>query len=727
MKSLFLLLGLLSSWWGIFAQTESFRDPAQPLDQRVENLLGLLTAEEKIGLLRYDNQAVPRLEIPAYNWWNEALHGMGRNGRATVFPQAIGLAATFDPDLAHRVATAISDEARAKYNAALQIGNRSRYAALSFWTPNVNLFRDPRWGRGQETYGEDPFLAGTMGSAIVRGLQGDHPTYLKAAACAKHYVVHSGPEADRHVFDAVPPRKDFEETYLPAFRMLVQDANVEAVMCAYNRTYGEPCCGSPYLLQDILRKRWGFSGHIVSDCWALMDIHTTHGTTETGPEAAALALKSGVNVNCGSVYAEHLPSALKEGLISEGDLDEALRPLLTTRFKLGFLDPPGSNPFDAISTEVINSDEHHRLAYEVALRSAVLLKNDGTLPLSPNLKELALVGPFANSTDVLIGNYFGSSPRLTTIHEGVASRIHPGTSLEYQRGQLAYQDNINPIDWTTGNAMAKEAVIAVLGIDGMLEGEEGESLSSPSKGDRTDICLPEPQRKFLKKLRDQGDTPIILVLTGGSPIALDEEILDLVNAVLFVWYPGEAGGEAIADLIFGNASPSGKLPLTFPKNLEQLPPYEDYSMQGRTYRFMEEDPAFPFGFGLSYSSFSYDQLSLSASEITSEGKLIATVEVSNTGEQEAEEVVQVYASYPNSRYDAPQYDLKAYRRIRLKAGEKRVVEFELSGDQFVLYDEEGEVQYEKGVKNIYVGGSVPTEQAQRLGGSAATMAQFQMK
>jgi beta-glucosidase len=727
MNKLFLLVGLALLPLLLPAQGIDFRDPAQPVDQRVNQLISELSLSEKIGMLRYDNQAVPRLAIPEYNWWNEALHGMARSGRATVFPQAIGLAATFDDELAFRVADAISDEARAKYNAALSIGNRSRYSALSFWTPNVNLFRDPRWGRGQETYGEDPLLAGRMGSAFVRGLQGDHPTYLKTAACAKHYVVHSGPEADRHVFDADPPRKDFEETYLPAFRMLVEDAKVEAVMCAYNRTFGEPCCGSPYLLQDILRDRWGFQGHIVSDCWALVDIHATHKTTQSGPESAALAIKSGVNVNCGSVYAEHLPAAIEQGLLKEAELDEALRPLLATRFKLGFFDPVGSNPYDAIPTEVINSDEHRQLAYEVALKSVVMLKNDGTLPLRSDIKSLVLVGPHANSNDALIGNYYGTSPRLTTIQEGLAGRVHPGTTLTYRHGQLAYQDNINPIDWTTPDAMAKEAVIAVMGISGMLEGEEGESLVSPTKGDRFEIKLPEPQLNFLKTLRGHGDTPIILVLTGGSPIALDQEVLDLVNAVLYVWYPGEAGGEAIADLVFGKASPSGRLPMTFPASLDQLPPYEDYAMKGRTYRFMEKTPAFPFGFGLSYTTFAYENLQLSTPAITKEGKLIASVSVTNTGEREAEEVVQVYASYPDSRYDAPIHDLKAFRRIRLRPGETRRVEVELSGKQFVLYDQEGNAVYEKGKKLIHVGGVSPGPQTPTLGAAAPLSAGFQLK
>lgn len=694
---------------------------------RAGDLVSQLTVDEKIGQLQYNAPAIPRLGIPAYNWWNEALHGVARTGRATVFPQAIGLAATFDDELALRVATAISDEARAKYNAAISLGNRARYAGLTFWTPNVNIFRDPRWGRGQETYGEDPFLTSRMGAAFVRGLQGDHPRYLKSAACAKHYAVHSGPEADRHVFDAVPSQKDFAETYLPAFEVLVKEADVEAVMCAYNRTFGEPCCGSPLLLQDILRDQWGFDGHIVSDCWALVDFHATHKVTENGAQSAAKALKSGVNVNCGSVFNEFLKEAFDKGLVTEAEIDAALTKLLETRFELGLFDPQGSNPYDAIPASVINSPEHRQLSREAAVKSIVMLKNDGVLPLKKNIRSLGVVGPHATSSEILLANYYGMSSNLTTVLEGITAKVHPGTTVDYKYAQSPFQENINPIDWSTGDAMDKDAVIAVMGISGLLEGEEGESVESPTKGDRLEIGLPEAQINYLKKLRKAGDKPLVLVLTGGSPITLPDEVLELVDAALFIWYPGEEGGHAVADVIFGDVSPSGRLPLTFPASLDDLPPYEDYSMQGRTYKFMEKTPAFPFGFGLSYTTFRYSDLQLDQQELAADGSMQVSVEVTNTGEMASDEVVQLYLSYPGSKYEAPLYDLKSFKRVHLKPGETRTVRFNLAGETVAVYDKEGKKVHEPGAKTVHVGGSLPGERSRELGAAPVLSANFRMK
>ncbi len=709
------LWGLLSGKLPAQVATLPFQDPSLSLDERVEDFVSRLSLEEKMAQLRYDAPAIPALGVPNYNWWNEALHGIARTGRATVFPQAIGMAATFDEPLVERVATVISDEARAKYNAAVSIGNRRQYSGLTFWSPNVNLFRDPRWGRGHETYGEDPFLSGTLGSAFVRGLQGDHPTYLKAAACAKHYVVHSGPEAERHTFDAVPPRKDFRETYLPAFEMLVRDANVEAVMCAYNRTYGEPCCGNEFLLQDILREEWGFDGHIVSDCWAIVDFFENHKTSPDGPSAAATALKAGVNVNCGSVFADFLAEAVEKGLVSEAEIDLALKQLIRTRFKLGLFDPAGSNPYDAIPASVIHSPKHRALAREAARKSMVMLKNDGVLPLPTTLPSLSIVGPYANSGDVLLGNYYGLSPEITTVVEGVAKAVHPGTTMDYRPGQLPYQKNINPIDWTTGMAMEHDAAIVVLGISNMIEGEEGESLHSPTKGDRLDLKLPEPQLKFLKKVRAAGDKPLILLLTGGSPVILDDEVMDLADAVIWMWYPGEAGGDAVADLIFGKYAPSGRLPLTFYASQDQLPSYEDYSMAGRTYRFMEEKPAFPFGYGLSYTTFDYGEMSLSADRMAPGGYVEATVTVTNTGKVAGEEVVQLYASYPQSKLDAPLYDLKSFKRIHLEPGESRPVTFRVEANALARYNDEGEAIIEPGPVVLRAAAAVPNARALELG------------
>ncbi|WNJ19690.1 glycoside hydrolase family 3 C-terminal domain-containing protein [Pontibacter sp. G13] len=726
-----LLTPLMVCWIGmqVWGQTSvyPFLDPSLTLDERVQDLTDRLTLEEKANQLRYDAPSIDRLGIPSYNWWNEALHGIARNGRATVFPQAIGMAATFDDQLVGRVATAISDEARAKYNAAISIGNRNQYAGLTFWSPNVNLFRDPRWGRGHETYGEDPFLSGTLGAAFVEGLQGDHPTYLKTAACAKHFVVHSGPEAERHTFNAIPPKKDFAETYLPAFRKLVQDAEVEAVMCAYNRTFDEPCCGNSYLLQDVLREQWGFEGHIVSDCWAIVDFFENHKTSVDGPTAAADAIHAGVNVNCGSVFNDHLLEAVKLGLVTEAEIDEAFKVLMKTRFKLGLFDPAGSNPYDAISTEVIHSEEHRALALEAAQKSIVMLKNNGALPLSPNIPTLSVVGPYANSSDVIIGNYYGSSPEITTVVEGIAANVHPGTSLQYQFGQLPFQENVNPIDWTTDNAMAQDAVVAVLGISNQIEGEEGESLYSPTKGDRPQIELPKPQVEFLKKLRSKGDKPLILVLTGGSPVILNDELMELADAVLWIWYPGEAGGSAVADVIFGEVSPSGRLPLTFPASQDQLPDYADYSMKGRTYRFMEDSPAFPFGFGMSYTQFQYHEMSLSQSELGPEGTLEVSVSVENIGEIAGEEVVQLYASAPDSKLDAPLYDLRGFKRVRLAPGETRTVKFTVSASDFMRYDTEGQPVWEEGEIVLRAAGAVPHPRSTELGAPQPVASSFQLK
>ncbi len=502
-----ILLVLMPTASAALGQPHPFQDPDCPVEERARDLVSRFTTEEKIAQLNYDAPAVERLGVPAYNWWNEALHGVARNGRATVFPQAIALAATWDEELILRVAGAISDEARAKFNASQRIGNVGRYAGLTFWSPNVNIYRDPRWGRGQETYGEDPFLASRIGVAFVRGLQGDHPRYLKAAACAKHYAVHSGPEGDRHHFNATPPLKDFHETYLPAFHALVTKANVEIVMCAYNRLYDEVACGSNLLLREILRSQWGFQGHVVSDCWALVDFHTTHNVTERPEESAALAFRTGVNVDCGNT-SPFLEGALREGLIAEAEIDEALVTLLQTRFRLGLFDPPDMVPFNRIGLEVINSHGHRELAREAARKAVVLLKNDGALPLAGDIRRLHVLGPNAADGNVLLGNYFGISPNLHTILEGIAGRVDAGTHVEYNHAFLLDRANINPIDWTTGAAHEADAIVVVMGLSGLLEGEEGESLASPTKSDRFDIRLPENQVDYLRRLRGQGETPI---------------------------------------------------------------------------------------------------------------------------------------------------------------------------------------------------------------------------
>src|SRR5580693_10054521 len=628
------------------AQSDPWTNPALPLDIRVHDLISRLSPEEKVYQMMNSTPAIPRLHIPEYDWWNEALHGVARSGVATIFPQPIGMAATFDDSLVHQVADAISDEARAMYNASVRKDYHARFDGLTFWTPNINIFRDPRWGRGQETYGEDPYLTARMGVALVKGFQGSDPHYLKVAACAKHYAVHSGPERLRHQFDAEVSPHDLWDTYLPAFHALVVDAKVEAVMCAYNRTDGEACCGNTYLLDDVLRGQWGFKGHIVSDCDAIADIDEGHHLVSSKTGAAALALQRGVNLNCGDTYLS-LTDAVKQGLVTEAQIDSSLAILLRTRFKLGLFDPSGSNPYDRISESVINSAEHRALARKVAEKSIVLLKNNGALPLSNGLKQYFVTGPNATSVDVMLGNYYGVNDRIVTVLEGLAGQVQPGIQLTYNQGVLLDRPNVNPIDWASGNAKGADATICVMGITGLLEGEEGESLASPTFGDRLDYNLPATQVDYLRKLKAGNPNPVIAVVTGGSPMNL-AEVQQLADAVLLVWYPGEEGGDAVANILFGNVSPSGKLPVTFPRSYDQLPPFDNYSMKGRTYRFMSADPLYPFGFGLSYTNFSYSGLTVSKPKIRRGETLTAEVTLTNTGKYASDEVAELYLTHENA-------------------------------------------------------------------------------
>ncbi|MEM9144460.1 MAG: glycoside hydrolase family 3 C-terminal domain-containing protein, partial [Bacteroidota bacterium] len=630
----------------------------------------------KASQLLYNAPAIERLGIPSYNWWNEALHGVGRSGRATIFPQAIGMAATFDAPLVEKVAATISDEARAKFNAAQAQGNRNQYTGLTFWTPNVNIFRDPRWGRGQETYGEDPFLTSQLGIAFVKGLQGDDPNYLKTAACAKHYAVHSGPEKLRHEFNAMVNQKDLHETYLPAFKALV-DAGVESVMCAYNRTNDEPCCASNSLLNDILIKDWQFKGHILSDCWALVDFYSEngHGTVKTAEEGAALALKSGVSLNCGSTY-QVLAKAVQQGLVEEKVLDKNLATLLRTRFKLGLMDPQENVPFSTIPVTKIDADEHRALSLEVATKSMVLLKNNGVLPLDKDLNRYYVVGPNAASVDALLGNYFGVNPKIVTFLEGITNKVAMGSQVQYSPGTTLDRANLNPFDWSSGGAADADVTIAVLGLTRHIEGEEGESISSPYFGDRLDYNVPQNQLDYLKKLASH-NKPLVAIVTGGCPMNLSE-IHELADAVLLAWYPGEEGGNAAASILFGETSPSGRLPITFPKSLEQLPPYEDYSMKGRTYRYMEKEPMYPFGFGLGYSEFSYDNITLEDERIKTKQRTKVSCTVTNTGTIAADEIVQFYVTDNESTFQKPLFSLRGTQRIRLEPGASKTVSFSVT-------------------------------------------------
>ncbi len=652
--------------------TLPFLNPELPTDQRIDDLISRLTIEEKVSQLLYNSPAIERLGIPEYNWWNECLHGVGRAGKATVFPQAIGLAATFDEDLIYRIGDAISSEACAKYNAAIKKGNRAQYMGLTFWTPNINIFRDPRWGRGQETYGEDPFLTGKLGAALVRGLQGDDPKYLKVAACAKHYAVHSGPEKSRHEFNALPDEKDFRETYLPAFKTLV-DAKVEAVMCAYNRLNDEPCCGSKYLLNDILRKEWGFEGHIVTDCWALDDIWLRHKVVATQEEAAAMAAKAGVNLNCGYIYS-FLPRAIEQGLIPENTLDTILKPLLRTRFKLGLFDPPENVPWSESKEGIVNSEKHKALAYEAAVKSMVLLQNkNNILPLiADSITNIFIAGPVAADILALTGNYNGWSGDMVTFLEGIIRSVGAGTKVDYSMGC-----QMNTTGGYTGFWEAKMAdvVIVCLGNTRMLEGEDGDAMLNDNGGDRTDLRLPESQREYIRLMRENvQDKPIIAVITGGSAIAL-QDVLEAVDAVIFAWYPGEQGGNALADILFGKANPSGKLPVTFYKSADDLPPFDDYSMQGRTYKYFDGEPLFPFGFGLSYANFEIIDYKSDKNILYEGEKLMVDINLRNNGIFAGEEVVMLFAT--NADETTPVQNLIGFKRVSLNPGESRLVSMEV--------------------------------------------------
>jgi beta-glucosidase len=693
-----------------------YLDPSRPIAERVGDLLARLTLDEKIGQMRHTAQAIPRLNIPAYNFWSEALHGVAGNGRATVFPQAIGMAATWDPVLIEKIASAVGDEARAKYHEALRRnGSTGMFQGLTVWSPNINVFRDPRWGRGQETWGEDPFLTGEMGTAYVRGLQGDDPKYLKVAACAKHFAVHSGPEKLRHVFNAKVSQRDLNATYLPAFKRLVTEAGVEAVMGAYNRTNDEPCCASQLLLVDTLRGDWAFQGHVVSDCGALTDFHQGHQVTKDVVESAALALKAGCDLSCVCTY-DHLGEAIERGLITEDDIDRSLERTLATRFKLGMFDPPDDVPYAAIPMSVVGSPEHRQLAYEAAVKSIVLLKNkNNILPISEQARKILVVGPTAASIEVVIGNYHGLNGSLTTLVEGLVARVPEGTVLNYQQ-VCPLTQHTEFEDGALAVASTADVVIACMGLSPLLEGEEGHANLSDENGDRAQISLPPIQVEYLTKLALSG-AKVVLVLTGGSPVALGE-LEDLMEAIVYVWYPGQEGGTAVADVLFGDVAPSGKLPLTFPKSLEQLPPFEDYNMTGRTYRYATAEPLYPFGFGLSYTRFTYSDLALDLSTIRAGESLSLRCTLTNSGAIEAEEVAQIYLSDLEASTAVPLHSLLGFRRVHLKPGERTVITFTVTPEMMKMVNDAGKRVLEPGEFRVTVGGCSPGERGVRLDTSA---------
>ena len=699
---------------------EKYLDESLSFEERSADLLSKMTLEEKLSQMTYQSKAIERLGIPEYNWWNEALHGVARAGTATMFPQAIGLAAMFDDEFLQKIADVISTEGRAKYKAYCEEGDRTIYKGLTFWSPNLNIFRDPRWGRGHETYGEDPYLTSRLGVAFVKGLQGDDPKYLKTAACAKHFAVHSGPEGLRHEFDAQASPKDMWETYLPAFEACVKEAKVEAVMGAYNRTNGEPCCGSKTLLQDILREKWGFEGHVVSDCWAIMDFHNHHHVTATAPESAALALKNGCDVNCGSVYL-HLQAALDEGRITEEDVDKALFRLLITRMKLGMFDKPENVPYAAIPVTANNTKEHRKMNLEAARKSLVLLKNaNGTLPLdAKKIKQIAVVGPNADSREALKGNYYGEADRYTTVLEGIQDYLKDtDVNVAYSLGCVLFQDRYHQqedqfIYEATGLAKASDAIVVCLGLDERVEGEENHKSNSYGSGDKGDLQFPGKQKKLLEKVLDAaGDKPVILVNLSGSAMDLNMAE-ERCAAVIQAWYPGSRGGQAVAEMIFGEFAPAGRLPITFYKTLEELPEFTDYNMTGRTYRYMKNDALYPFGYGLSYNQYSYE--ALNAPE-WNDDQLTLKVKITNEGTMDGEEVAQLYTIHKSPVLESPNCSLRGFKRVAVKAGETVEVQFTLTKEDLMMVNNDGEKVLESGEYTITIGGSQPDGRSEALTG-----------
>ena len=677
----------------VAAQTPAYRDESLPIPVRVHDLVSQMTLAEKVSQMKDVAAAIDRLGVPAYNWWNEALHGVARSGLATSFPQAIGLAATWDDSLMYRTATVISDEARAKYHEYLRQGKHDRYGGLTFWSPNINLFRDPRWGRGQETYGEDPFLTGRMAVQFIHGMQGNDPKYLKTVATVKHFAVHSGPEPLRHTFDAVPSERDLRESYLPQFEAGIRDGGAWSLMCAYNRVDGKAACGSDLLLQQILRGEWGFPGYVVSDCGAINDIYQGHKVVATASEAAALGVQSGTDLECGGVYG-NLVDAVQQGLVTEAQIDTSVTRLFTARFKLGMFDAAEHVPWAGIPYAAVDQPLHRELARQAARESMVLLKNqDHTLPLRKDLRTLAVIGPNADEPDVLLGNYNGTPADPITPLRGIREAVSKRTRVVYARGtNLA--DGVLGRDSTASDvleaaaervARGADAVVLVLGLTNRLEGEEMRvQVDGFRGGDRTRIDLPASQERLLERIVATGK-PTVLMLLNGSALAINWA-QEHVPAILEAWYPGQAGGTAIADVLFGDYNPAGRLPVTFYRTVEDLPAFADYSMAGRTYRFFDGPPLYPFGHGLSYTTFAYDSLQTSADTLGAGGSITVRVNVSNTGRRAGDEVVQLYVQHLASAVPRPKQDLRGFKRVTLQPGETRTVEFPLAASSLAYWN-----------------------------------------
>ena len=692
-----------------------------------KKLTAQMTLEEKMSQMLYESPAIDRLGIPAYNWWNEALHGVARAGVATVFPQAIALAATFDEDLLQKIGDVVSTEGRAKFNEFSRKGDRGIYKGLTFWAPNVNIFRDPRWGRGHETYGEDPYLTGKLGCAYIRGLQGPDRDHPKAAACAKHFAVHSGPEALRHEFDAKVSRHDLYDTYLYAFKRCVKDAGVEAVMGAYNRVNGEPACGSRTLLKNSLRDEFGFEGHVVSDCWAINDFHLHHHVTGIAEESAAMAVNNGCDLNCGNAFL-HLPKAYEMGLVSEEAITEAVERLMEIRIRLGMMEDYPS-PYADISYEKVECPEHVKLSVEASRRSLTLLKNEEDfLPLEKEkICTIAVIGPNANSRDALVGNYVGTSSQYITPLEGIQQYVGEEIRVLYAQGCGLYKDKVEGLGERKDRM--QEAVIAVehadvavmcLGLDATIEGEQGDAGNEYASGDKLGLNLPGLQEELLETVAAMGK-PVVVLLMAGSAIDLSwAEHNPNVKAIVDCWYPGARGGKAIAEMLFGEFSPSGKLPVTFYQGTENLPEFTDYNMADRTYRYTDKNVLYPFGYGLHYGRVRYEEECVSGERTDTSGEVKVSASVINEGKYALWETVQVYVKRKESLDYEPGFQLKGVSCVHLAPGEKQRIEVTLSPRDFAYITEEGDCVVRPGEYLIAIGGQQPDEESERLTGQRVT-------
>lgn len=728
-KNILYLLIFMTFTISAFAQNKydyPFQNPSLSISARVNDLVSRLTLEEKVNQMLNSTPAIPRLGIPPYDWWNECLHGVARTKyHTTSYPQAIGMAATFDVNAMKQMGDFTSDEGRAIHNESLRKKDYSRYTGLTYWTPNINIFRDPRWGRGQETYGEDPFLTASIGTAFVGGLQGSDPKYLKAAACAKHYAIHSGPESSRHVFDVNISNHDLWDTYLPAFKQLVVNAKVAGVMCAYNAYQGQPCCGNDKLMVDILRNKWNFKGYVTSDCGAIDDFYETHKLFPDAESSATDAVLHGTDVECGNRTYKTLIQAVKDGKLTEKDIDVSLKRLFTIRFRLGMFDPASMVKFAQIPISNLESQPHKDLALKMANESIVLLRNapmpgqeNNLLPLNKNIKRIAVLGPNADNANTQLGNYNGEPSVVTTVLQGIKNKLK-NADIFYSKATDFVSTEPQDFSKLIDSVKDADVIIYVGGISPRLEGEEMK-VHTPgfSGGDRTSINLPAVQTDFLKALKATGK-PIVFVMMTGSALAIpweEENIPAIINA----WYGGEAAGTAVSDVLFGDYSPSGRLPVTFYKSDTDLPSFDDYSMQNRTYRYFKGVPLYPFGFGLSYTKFVYSNLKLSKTKsdsyrIKKNESVNAEVTVTNNGKIKSDEVVQLYLTHLQSGTDIPLYSLKEFKRIILLPGASEKVKFTITPDMMKLVNEDGKSVLNSRQIKISIAGSLPSDRSIELG------------